>query len=812
MLRNILVFFLGLALVGVVAGSTALYVGYTYITRDLPDYGVIEDYRPNAVTRVLSRDGLLMAEFYQERRYPVRIKDVPLHVRQAFLAAEDANFYSHPGIDPVSIARAVIKNIQTGSAAQGGSTITQQVVKNLLLSPERKLKRKIKEAILSYRLEKRLSKDDIFEIYLNQIFFGNSAYGIRSAARAYFRKDVGDLSVAEAAMLAGLPKAPSSYSPVHNLPRAKKRQRYVLEQMVKAGFIDSATGEAAVNEPLSIYHASQQNIFHAPYYVQHIRELLTSKSSPFPGLKIDTDGLEIIAPLDTRVDEMASVELRRGLRVVDKRRGWRGAIAHISKADKQVFLSQFGDAIPEVLEVDTIYHALVTKLSADKKSASIDLGKVGGTIDLEVAWATKRLGPKEEVSWGKVGDTLKVGDVIEVSIVDSVGDDGKEPQRRFQLDQTPKIEGALVFLDPHSGRVLSIQGGYDYQHSQFNRAFSLRQPGSAFKPIVYLAAIDGFGYTPSTIVNDSPRTFRFGTQVWSPGNFDSKFLGPIPLQMALERSRNLVSVEVASRIGLNAVIKYARLLGINSLLAKNLSLSLGSGEVTPLELTRAYGVLPARGILFDSVFVEKITDRLGNIIFDYEQEMLSRGKQVVDEKSAFILAHMMRGVVERGTATSLKALERPVAGKTGTTNDEMDAWFVGFTPKYACGVWVGFDQKKSIGHKETGGRVAAPIFLNFMKRVLDREEQDEYEKILAAAKQEAEKLGIEYVPPERGAPLDFSVPEGVDPIWVNRNNGLVTNPDVAGSILEYFVSGTEPRSAAVSEEPSTESYLGSADL
>ncbi len=812
MLRRLFLFFvtLGLAL-GCVASLFGAW-GYFYLTRDLPRMTRIEDYRPPAVTRVLARDGTLLAEFFSEKRYPVKLAEVPDRVRKAFLAAEDASFYSHHGIDPVSILRAVYKNLQSRQSKQGASTITQQVVKNLLLTPEKSLVRKGKEAILSYRLERRFSKDEIFEIYLNQIFFGNGAYGIKAASRIYFHKELAELTVAEAAMLAGLPKAPSNYSPLRHMDRAKQRQRQVLSQMVEAGFISSAEREAAERQELKVYPASQQNIFASPYYVGEIRRVFSEK---WRDLDLDSAGLEIVTAVDPRADVMASEALRQGLRDVDKRRGWRGPIEQTTEAE---YLARYGQG---EVPLNSPYPAFVKSLS--RGVARLRVGAQERQLDLNQAgWAKKILSSDDSTRFGSPADIVRIGDVIEVSyrVPESSlkGSDAKEaPVPTLFLDQTPHIEGAIVLLDPFSGEVRSMVGGYDYAHSQFNRATqSLRQPGSAFKPILYLAAVDRFKYTPSTIVQDAPRAFKVGDDVWAPANFDEKFLGAITLRTALEKSRNLVSADIVSRIGVDAVIEYARLLGIKSPLGRNLSLSLGSSEVTPLEISRGYGVFPGKGVLFDSVFVTKITDRFGQVLFDYESEKASQAKRAIPEHSAFVMAHMMKGVVESGTGYKVKELGRPVAGKTGTSNDQMDTWFIGYTPQWVCGVWVGFDQKKAIGPKETGGVVAAPIWLNFMRGFLGHEEKHSAELLEQQARAEAEQLGIAYRPPQKAEQLDFAVPEGVEPFWVYKGSGVRASEGAPGAILEYFVKGTEPDSHAadVSEEgeESSSSYLESPDL
>lgn len=809
MIKKILLILILLSIPIIIMAGVGLTWGYHYVTRDLPQLDTVEDYRPQTVTSVYAKDGTLIAEFFKERRYPAKIDEIPLHVRNAFLAAEDASFYRHPGIDVVSIARAFIKNLQTGRVSQGGSTITQQVVKNLLLSSERKVIRKLKEAVLSYRIEQRLSKDDILEIYLNQIYFGNSAYGIKSAAQLYYHKELKDLTLAEGALLAGLPKAPSRFSPVHNFPRAKTRQRYVLRQMARAQFVSKAAARAAVDEEIKVYSASPSNIYHAPYYVSEVRRLFKEQ---FRELDIDRDGLSIYTPLDLAADRFASDALRNGLHAVDKRRGWRGPIESFGELDTDRYIEKYGDSIPAVLLEDHVYPALVTHVSPGAGKVSLLVGSNAEILDISKAtWARRRLVQGGGVQVGNPAREVREGDVIEV--IRPAGGEGhdRSTAQPLQLAQSPEVEGALVALNPHSGRVVTILGGYSYQRSQFNRATkALRQPGSAFKPIVYLAAIDGFNYTPATIVYDAERTFRVGDDLWTPANFDGKFMGGIPLRLALEKSRNLVSADIISKIGVDAAIQYAVKLGIKTQLGRNLSLSLGSSEVTPLEMTRAYGVFANRGVFYDSVFIDKVVNRQGTVVFDYDTVKLDNARPVIDEKSAFIMANLMKGVVQRGTGWRIRALKRPAAGKTGTSNDQMDGWFIGYTPEWVCGVWVGFDLKRTIGKTETGGKVSAPIFLEFMQNFLSHRDRVQYEQLVADAKKEAEQLGIEYVAPEPLEPLDFAVPDGVDALWVDRMTGQPTIPSNPDAIYEYFISGTAPIGSSQKED--TSAYLDSPEL
>ena len=791
MARKILALLILFGVLGAGAGAFVVTWGYYYYSRDLPDFTNVLDFNPQAVTNVYANDGTLIAEFFDERRYPCPIEKVPLIVRQAFLAAEDSAFYEHFGIDPVGILRAAVKNLQAGSASQGASTITQQVIKNVLLTREKSITRKIKEAILAYRLEQELSKDEILEIYLNQIYFGNGAYGIKAAVRSYFHRDLSRISLAQAALLAGLPKAPSRYNPIKNFAAARRRQKYVLDQMVKAGFVASERAQEALHEELTVFPASTDKVYEAPYYVGEVRRRF---AEIWESYDIDTDGLEIHTALDLKANEFAQRALRQGVREIDKRRGWRGPVRSIEQADHNAFVKYYGSQLLIKPEAGRVYPAMVKAIKGN--SLSLDFGESEGAVSLKgTKWASKLLlqddDGEERVVWRKPQEVLRIGDVIEVSA--EIDSEDSSKVTKFNLDQEPQVESALVLLDPHSGKVISALGGYDYRRSQFNRATQgRRQPGSSFKPIVYLTALDEFGYTPSTIVDDSARTFKVGQDYWSPANYDKGFLGPITLRTALQKSRNIVSADIISRIGVDSVIRFARKMGVTSPLGRNLSLSLGSSEVTPLEITRAYGVLAAQGVLFDSVFVTNVFNRHGEEVYSFEESKLSRAREVIDPSSAFVMANMMKGVVQYGTGYLLKQLKRPVAGKTGTSNDQMDGWFVGFTPEWALGVWVGFDVKKTIGKKETGGRVAAPIWLYLMRDFLEYQDEKKNEQLLKLAKQEARRLGVPLKEPEPVKPLDFPVPDGVDPHWVNRSTGQLIDRSSEGAFLEYFIRGTQP--------------------
>ncbi|MCB9030710.1 MAG: PBP1A family penicillin-binding protein [Deltaproteobacteria bacterium] len=785
-----------LCLLIAIASGVFLTWGYFYITRDLPKLEKIEDYRPAAVTRVFDRNGILISEFFTERRYPVKISEVPERIRNAFVAAEDSSFYTHPGVDIVSIARAFIKNLESGSKKQGASTITQQVVKKLLLSPKKDYKRKIKEAILSYRLEQKLSKEEILEIYLNEMYFGNGAYGIKAAAEVYYHKAIADLSHAQAAQLAGLLKAPSRYSPLLNQQKADERKRYVLSQMFHSGFISEQEYQAALKEELVAYKVDNRRILRAPYYSSEIRRVLVDRFGS--EREVDTGGYEIYTALDLKAQELATTALRRGLEELDKRRGWRGVLKSITQ-----------DYGPDPkIEAHKIYQVTVEK--TDPKLGKLQFLFAGNLYNLSVGkskWVRTRLLEDGKSIGQDPFKEITAGSIIEVSF-----EEQSEQKLVPEINQTPEVEGAVVLINPRNGEIVSMVGGYDYSRSEFNRITqSLRQPGSAFKPIVYTAAIDAFNYTPAAIVHDEPRTFRVGDDLWTPGNFDDKFLGALTLRTALERSRNLASADIISRIGVESAINYARKMGIETDLGRNLSLSLGSSEVTPLEMTRAYGVLAAKGVLFETAYLREIYNRNGDLIFSLDNNLIKNATQAIDENSAFIMANMMKGVVDHGTGVRVKPIGRPVAGKTGTSNDQMDAWFIGYTPEWVCGIWVGFDIKKTMGKSETGGKAAAPIWLYFMQPYLDYLDSIKRAQLVADYNEEAQYLGIEPKEVENIEPVDFIVPDGVDPYWVDKTTGLLSCQDCENSILEYFKRGTQPK-RSLAEEEDVNTYLESGDL
>jgi penicillin-binding protein 1A len=733
------------ALAIVVVASLAVVAVWRELTMDLPAVTELLDYRPPTATRVLASEGTPIGEFYVERRYLVPIAEVPEHVRLAFLAAEDAEFYRHPGIDPASIVRALIANVRHGEIVQGASTITQQVVKQLLLTAERSFERKGKEMILAIELESKLTKDEIFYLYLNHIYFGARSYGLVAAAREFFDVEPARLSLAQAALLAGLPQAPSRYDPRRHPDVARARQRYVLDRMLAAGFVTAEEHAAAHAAPIAIAAPKSASWDAAPWYAEHVRTLLEQEY----GSAFATLGLQVQTAVDLRLQGIAEEVLHEGLRSVERQLGRPRTRRHLSSDEIDEFIDRQRDSRPR----QGPQQAVVTAATTDG-------------IRIRTPWESGIVLRKIEAKAGATG--FRAGDVVSVDPL-SRGADGV---MRFALDPEPQIEGALVAIDPESGEVKAMVGGVDFRRSQFNRAVQARrQPGSAFKPFIYAAAIDR-GYTASTIVTDAPISLPDGRRGWwTPKNFHDRYMGAVPLRTALANSLNTVSVRLALDVGIDPLREHLRIFGFPTEFPRHLSVALGSSEVTLLDLTRAYGVFATLGRRFEPVFVTGVTDAGGRPI-DFPGSRPSF-EPVLNPATAFVMTDLLRGVVESGTAKQAKALERPAAGKTGTTNESMDAWFVGFTPELLVGVWVGFDAERSLGEL-TGGRAATPIWTSFMQRALE------------------------------GRPVrDFSQPDGVSLVRVDTQTGLLA---AAGrsSRMEAFVAGTEPTRRAPAFEPEDE--------
>ncbi len=722
-------------------GIVALLLVVNKFSDDLPDYQQLKEYHPPLVTRVLAGDGRLLAEYAIEKRVFVPASAIPEPVKRAFIAAEDKTFYTHPGIDFPGIAAAMVTNIKnygSGRRPIGASTITQQVAKNFFFSgqaSEVSYQRKAKELILAFRLEQSYSKDRLLELYLNQIYLGQGAYGVVAAALNYFDKTLDELTIGEAAYLAGLPKAPNDYHLTLRPAAAKARRDWVIGQMLDNGFIAKAQADLALAEPLQPRKRGTTEAVSADYFAEEVRRELGERYGDKGRDGLYEGGYYVRSTLDPKLQEIADRVLRAGLVRYDLRHGWRGPIAEIDPGpDWQKRLAMV--PAPEWLYE---WH-LAMVIEADAKDARIGFADGSeGTIPLaELRWARHvREGKVVGASIEKASDALKPGEVIIVAKVEK-SEDGKDyPADTYALRQIPEVSGAIVAMDVHIGRVFALTGGWSYRQSEFDRATqAMRQPGSSFKPIVYLAALDS-GYTPSTVVLDAPITIDQGPGLppWSPQNYGGDYLGPTTMRVGIEKSRNLMTVRVAQAVGMEKVVEYAKKLGVVDTLMPTLAMALGAGETTPIRMTTAYSMIVNGGKRITPTFIDRIQDRNGETIYKHDgrpcrgcraatwnaqpvPQIPDNRDQVIDPRTAYQMVSIMEGVVQRGTATIVKAVGKPLAGKTGTTNDSKDAWFVGFSPDLAVGVYIGYDQPRSLGGRETGGAIAAPIFRDFMMEAL----------------------------------------------------------------------------------------------
>lgn len=681
---------------------------YVYATRDLPSITKIKDYNPSLVTTVYANDGQVLGYLYREKRFLVQIDEVPEHLLQAFLAAEDSSFYAHEGLDLTAIARAFFMNLKSGEIVQGGSTITQQIIKQLLLTTEKKYERKLKEAILAYQLENFLTKDEILTIYLNQVFFGAGSYGVEAAARTYFGKHINDITLAEAAVLAGLPKAPSTYNPFHKPKSAKIRQHYVLKRMRDLEWITQEEYQAALDQPLCYKTMPEPTWKTGAYYLEEVRrwliDYLAEDNMKRQGFRLDRygedavyeSGLHVYTAVDLKHQDAAERALRNGLLASTKRRGWRGADFSLSPSEFADFLEYSSPHSP-TLEKGTWVQALV--LDVQDEGALVMVGDREGFIGKEsMAW-THRGTPQR---------TVAPGDVVWATVEqDPLRFKNDAPIKRIQLalQQWPKVQGALTSIEPRTGKVVALVGGFDFAASQFNRATQARrQPGSSFKPIVYSAALDS-GYTPQSIVWDSP--ISFGN--WAPKNYGNKYAGPLTLETALVKSKNVVTVRIAAHMGIKKVIQRARELGLEADFPPFLPVCLGAEALRPINLCQAYTAFARDGSYIKPRFVLSIKKAWGEEIFRSQPEPV----QAISPVTAYKMATILQQVVQRGTGVRARVLKRPVAGKTGTTNNEIDAWFIGFSPYLLTGVYVGFDQLTPMGHYEAGSHAALPIWLDY---------------------------------------------------------------------------------------------------
>jgi penicillin-binding protein 1A len=744
--------------------GTGTVFGILFVaTRDLPTFDSFQDYQPSLVSRVYADNGEIIGQFFIERRLYTPIDQIPQALTQAVIAVEDTRFLEHPGLDIVGIGRAAWTNLKKGGRFQGASTITQQLARALFLSPERTYQRKIKELILAIKMEWVLTKDQILEMYLNQIYFGHGAYGIAAATLTYFDKSVKELTLPEAAFLAGLPKAPNTYSPYRNPDLAKSRKELVLYRMIEAGFITDEEAQTAIGTTLNYRRQSIEPI--ASYFIEDIRQHLVER---YGESLVYKGGLQIYTTLNIATQKLAEESLQQGLRQVDKRQGWRGPLGHVEFGKDFVAPDEHPELQnPRAAQVYGLYRALVTKVT--KKSADILVGNTyKGTIELkDMKWAERRLKNVKDVGTAVVQKDitprrlLKVGDIVEV-----LPKNGNLESGSFALEQTPLVEGSLLALDPRTGAVQAMSGGYNFNRSQFNRAVAARrQPGSAFKPLIYATALQQ-GLTPASLILDAPVVYQDEEldRVWKPENYEKRFYGTISLREALRHSRNAATVRLLEQIGVPEVVTVASNLGIQSPLSQDLSLALGSSSVSLQEITSAYGVFANQGMWLRPYQITLVKDVKGEIL----EQHLFEPRQAMTQENAYLTTNMLMDVIQSGTGRRAKRIGRPLAGKTGTTNGYNDAWFVGYAPNLATGVWVGFDSVRTLGRLESGAHAALPIWTEFMGQAL------------------------------RNLPvMSFTIPEGIQFAQIDTTTGDLPTKTSRNISTEVFRKGTEPEKGAV---------------
>jgi penicillin-binding protein 1A len=697
------------------------YIFHKY-SQDLPDHAQLQNYSPPVVSRVYADDGRLLEEFAEQKRVFIPINAMPPRVINAFLSAEDQNFYSHEGIDYFGVGRAIIKNLMDKARGRqrspaGGSTITQQVAKNFLLTSEKTMERKVKEAILSFRIERAFSKEKILELYLNEIFLGNRSYGVAAASLNYFNKPLEELTNAEMAYLAALPKAPNNYHPTRNKAAAVARRNWVLSRMLDDGHISQADYDSGIKEPLEIRPRTEEDSVDAGFFGEDVRRWLIEK---FNEKAVYTAGYAIKTSLNPELQALADKTLRSGLIAYDRARGWHGTMGKIQNAewrqDIKNKLAKFTNSYTDV----GWQLAVITALHTDSVAIYTQDGVEGSIAADQYKWAMR----------GKKNPLME-GDVVYVSLAN-------KENALYKLEQAPKINGGVVVMDVHNGRVLAMSGGFSYSASQFNRASqALRQPGSTFKPFVYLAAMEK-GYPPNALVMDGPIVIDqgYGLGIWKPENYTQKFYGLQPLRQGLEKSRNLMTIRIAQLVGMDAVADISRRFGLNDNLPRGFSSALGSVETTLLKMTTAYAMLANGGRKLTPSLIDRVQDKEGNTVYRFDErtcpncQVLAWKKQtmpllppalvtqVTDAASAYQVTSMLEGVITSGTGKTILAVGKPLAGKTGTTNESRDVWFVGFSPDIAVGIYLGHDNPKSLGKEATGGSLVAPMFRDFMKVAL----------------------------------------------------------------------------------------------
>jgi len=880
MLKKILLGFFALVLLAI----TSIYLVYASVKKTLPDIIKLDDYKPLMVSQVYDRNGKKVGEFYRERRVLVPYKDIPEHVIKSFLAAEDDSFFEHKGINLQALVRASIANMRAGRNVQGGSTITQQVAKTLLLTNERTFSRKIKDILLALKIEENLSKQDILFLYLNQIYFGQSAYGIEMAAQTYFRKTTKDLTIPETAMLAGLPKAPTDYSPVKNPIRAKERQAYVLRRLADIGYISKTQAEEYVKQPVKVY-LKEEYESKAPFYLETIRQLLVQQLGEDVVLN---QGIKVTAALDLNKQIAANESVVAGLKELDKRQGFRGPLKVLeNESDYTEFLEKYkkkliqesnpertilpdgtfaevdtikkgkiitkknqnqDEILPSILEVNKSYEAVVTNVDDANGVVEIALPDCKGLISFEtMTWARKVDFDVRPEGNGikKPSQAVKNGDVILVKIVKNKFEWPKtrvKPPKldtsKFilaELDQEPQVEGSLLSLDQETQDVLALVGGYSFTRNEFNRVLqAARQTGSSFKALVYAAALEK-GYNPSTKIIDAPIVYKQvdssgdegqgDEKIWKPSNHGHEYNGEITMRNALVKSLNIPSVKIVEDVGVDFATEYAQRLGIFSKLNPDYTLVLGSSSVTLYEMTKAFATFGRLGKRTRPIIVKKVTDVNGKVLIEnlsldikFQKELAPIEEQFEEDRkvytaslkerestdpnqaseklekspfffddpdqlirpeTAFVISHMLRGTIEDANGTGGRAaqLGRETAGKTGTTNGYVDAWFIAYTPQIATGVWVGFDKEHTLGKGEVGGRAALPIWLSYMKSA------------------------------HEGLPqASFTVPNGVKLVKVDHDSGKLSNSASKKEIVQAYIEGTEP-TAASSRSDENNDYL-----
>ncbi len=684
-------------------------------SNNIPDYKFLKNYKPPVSSKVYSGNGELVADFSKEKRIFVPYRSIPKNVINAFLSAEDKNFFSHPGVDAKGVIRAIINNIQnimTSKRLEGASTITQQVAKNFLLTNEVSINRKIKEAILAFRIERALSKERILELYLNQIYLGSGAYGVAAASLEYFDKSIKELNLEEAALLAALPKAPSKYNPYRNIELAKFRRNLVLKNILENGFIDTKTYEKLKESKIKLKKKERIFLEDAQYYIEDVRKNIIERLTYD---KVYKQGFNVNTPINLELQKIATNSLRLGLIEYDKRKGWRGPISN--KNYKLEWHKEFKEF---KLEKSIDWDLSIVK-KVDQFLAEIETQNgLSGIIEYsDISWTKKQF-----------DEILKPGDIIYTKYI---GND------KFSLKQIPKINGAIVVMDPFTGRVIALSGGFSFKKSEFNRASqALRQPGSAFKPFVYALALEN-QYTPSSLVLDAPLVLDQGSdlKMWKPENYGKKFYGPSTLRSGLEKSRNLMTVRIAQNLGINSIVNFSKELGIYENPEELLSISLGSAETTLLKLTSAYSTFVNGGKLVEPILIDRIQDSEGNTILNNDRrtcincdqisytskiypKIKDNYKQVFSPQTAYQVTSLLEGVIQRGTGKKLNKLKLNLAGKTGTTNENTDAWFIGFTSNLVIGVYVGMDNPAPLGKFETGSKTALPIFEDFVKKAIKK--------------------------------------------------------------------------------------------